>query len=298
MSQVSPPAWLDKNFLETALAGSVDSFEVRTMGAVGDGYTSALLRVKVQLKSGKTENVVVKRLVQTNENSKFITETTMFDREILMYKETLPQLQKLLEKAFPGDVQPIAPRHFYSCDGTVVMEDLSASGFTMPDRREGMDLEHTLLLMRTAARFHAASVVLYQQVDPESMALYSKSIFSEAPINNMRKFFTGMTLLLADEVKKWPEYGEEYSKKLRAMAPKMLDLCIAGSKRDEKRFNVLTHDDLWINNIMLRGSTDIRFIDFQMPHFASPGNELHLILMSSLEDEVRRKHKDVLMKIF
>ncbi|XP_069701089.1 uncharacterized protein [Periplaneta americana] len=296
MPVIAPPDWLDKKFLETALKTEVDSFEVSALGAVGDGYTSNLFRVEVELKEDKRQSVIVKRLAQSGDDNKFMWESTMFDRETLMYRETLPKLEAILERAFPGETHPIGPQHIYSSSGVLVMDDLAASGFEMKNRIEGLDLEHSLLVVRALAKFHAASIILHQE-DPEALKMYDRSLFSEVVMqDNMRAYFTGMTCLLADEVETWPEFGEKYAKKLRAMAPKMVELCEFGARREEGRFNVLTHDDLWVNNLLFRGLKEVRFIDFQLPHFASAGNDLQVFFGTSLTDEVRQNHLDTLFK--
>jgi hypothetical protein len=83
---------------------------------------------------------------------------------------------------FTGNFEPITPKCIYACKTFLVLEDLSAAGFRMGERRKGLDLDHCLLVMRTVARFHAASVVLHEQ-DPDSMKEYSNSFFTEPGVD-------------------------------------------------------------------------------------------------------------------
>ena len=106
-----------------------------------------------------------------------------------------------------------------------------------------------------------------------------------------------MAKLLADEIVNWPGYGERYSKKIRDMSGKMIQLAEMTSRRREDRFNVLTHNDLWINNILFRSPDSVRFIDFQMLYYSSLGNDLQLFITSSLTPDVRRNHIDMLLKV-
>ena len=107
----------------------------------------------------------------------------------------------------------------------------------------------------------------------------------------------GMTVVLANEISDWPIYGERYSKRIRDMSGRMIKMVAEAARRREDRFNVLTHDDLWINNLLFRSPDDVRFIDFQMPYYSSVGNDLHLFICSSLNKEVRRNHIDTLLKV-
>jgi hypothetical protein len=81
-----------------------------------------------------------------------------------------------------------------------VLEDLSSVGFRMLDRCQGLDLDHCLLVMRSLARFHAASVVLHQQ-DPDSMKEYEINFFNEPCLyKNWKKCFTGKSAASASFV--------------------------------------------------------------------------------------------------
>ena len=95
--------WIDKTFLEEILETEVESFQVKPLGESNDFFTSTLNRVTVNLKSGKTEHLIIKKVIEgEGEDGKLFAESTMFLRECYMYNFILPKLQKLLEKAFPG----------------------------------------------------------------------------------------------------------------------------------------------------------------------------------------------------
>jgi hypothetical protein len=92
---------------------------------------------------------------------------------------------------FAGNLEPLAPKCFYACKSFLVLEDLSAAAFRMLERRRGLDLDQCLQVMRTLAKFHAASVVLYQQ-DPDSMKEYEVSFYSDPVVKKTwPKFSSG-----------------------------------------------------------------------------------------------------------
>ena len=102
---------------------------------------------------------------------------------------------------------------------------------------------------------------------------------------------------LADEVVTWPVYGERYAKKIREFSANFMELAKETVRRREDRFNVLSHGDFWMNNILFRSPDGVRFIDFQMTHFSSVGNDLQQLMASSLMPEVRRNDVDTLLKV-
>jgi thiamine kinase-like enzyme len=105
---------------------------------------------------------------------------------------------------------------------------------------------------------------------------------------------------VAKAVDSWPGYAERYSRKLRAMADVILERIVQITRRDDNAFNVLTHSDLWVNNILFRYSEipeDLRFVDFQLLYFSSPVIDLQYFFSTSLCEEVREYHLDRLMEV-
>jgi hypothetical protein len=111
---------------------------------------------------------------------------------VLVYGKDIFDFSVSQEYLLSGSFETLSPSCIYSCKSFLVLEDLSTSGFSMLDRFQGLDLDHCLLALRTLARFHAASVVLYQQ-DPDSMTEYEVNFFSEPCLyDNWKRMFSGM----------------------------------------------------------------------------------------------------------
>lgn len=51
----------------------------------------------------------------------------------------------------------------------LIFEDLSAVGYTNIDRRNGFNIEHYKLVLGTAAKYHAATAVIAEQVSVNEM---------------------------------------------------------------------------------------------------------------------------------
>lgn len=45
-----------------------------------------------------------------------------------------------------------------------MLEDLSALGYKMTDRKKGMNVEHCLVVLKKIAKMHASSAVLFEKV--------------------------------------------------------------------------------------------------------------------------------------
>jgi hypothetical protein len=135
------------------------------------------------------------------------------------------------------------------------MEDLVAQGFKMADRTRGLDLQHCLLAMKQIGRYHGACAVL-QQKAPESFLYFLEGLYGSKVFETAVDFFRNGVTNLAQEVAKWPGYKERFYKKLMNLADDAYTKFLDGLTRREEEFNVLSHGDFWLNNIMFRYSEE------------------------------------------
>jgi aminoglycoside phosphotransferase (APT) family kinase protein len=107
-----------------------------------------------------------------------------------------------------------------------------------------------------------------------------------------------MSRTLVEELDTWPEEWHSYADRLRAQADLLMVRVQEATRRDEEGFNVLTHGDPWVNNILFQEDTDaVRLLDFQFLHFTSPVVDLHYFLTTSAKLEVLVKHSQRLIQV-
>ena len=77
----------------------------------------------------------------------------------------MPSVYRLLDDKSPGEFQPCTVRcmsyHSGSAANVFVLDDLKEQGFSLPDKTDGFDMQHCLLVMKAIAQSHAASAVLH-----------------------------------------------------------------------------------------------------------------------------------------
>lgn len=74
-------------------------------------------------------------------------------------------------------------------------------------------------------------------------------------------------------------------------------------KVDHNEFNVLNHGDCWSNNIMFQYDSfgkinETYLVDFQMPKYGTPAQDLFYFLVSSAKLEIKIKEFDYFIKFY
>ncbi|KAK4874376.1 hypothetical protein RN001_013736 [Aquatica leii] len=256
----------------------------------GDNYWTELLRIVVSFSTKKNRDsiqsmaMIVKSLCKDEFLRKFCEEMGFFNTELGIYSKILPMMDEL--KFF----KKVAPKTYYLPTGLekyIIVEDLSALNYKMPDRQAGLNLEHCLLAVQKLAYFHASSLVLHEK-DSKVIHQFKNGVFCKSDMfSNLISIAYQETLKLCKREKELQKY---YEKMTALPKNKIYNL----SKRDLK-FNVLNHGDFWCNNLMFHYDAnevvdDVLFVDFQGSIFTSPSFDLHYFIATSPRLDIKKQH--------
>ncbi|KAK7865309.1 hypothetical protein R5R35_007394 [Gryllus longicercus] len=296
------PTWIDIELIQQALNNDggnnlkVSEISVGYATAPGDNYGSTIYRVKAKLTNGDERSFIVK---EPAPGADMTLLTKIFRREAAMLSEVLPQMQSLLEEAAPGRFPPLAPRCFHHGSSPVefiVLEDLAPAGYKMADRTRGLGLRHSLAALRTLARFHAASHALLRR-RPELAKRFDNN-WREI-YGNAHAAFEGAIQAAVDACRLWPSF-EECSRRLQKFKAVAMDTFATLNDPKPGAFNVITHGDFWVNNMLYRYEHNIpmghRAVDLQLSHVSSPAIDLLYFLSGSLCEDVHEHYQDLLLR--
>ncbi|CAH1392392.1 unnamed protein product [Nezara viridula] len=307
---------MDKEIFEVVLSKSSQDpkikriIEMRTEPALpkGENYTSTILKItlKVVLGNGR---VATKSFIAKKENTgeaaeQFSNDLSLFTAEVSVYTNILREMEYLMEEF--GDTEgPLWCEfiHYSRADSIIILEDLKASGFNTVKRTETQDLNHARLVLRSLGRYHAMAKVL------EERGLISKDGYKPYLfLNNeiyIRNFIYGRMQALVKGMREgggeeWAEYAD---KLCQISFEKLLKRIKECGNFDDNTFKCLNHGDGWNNNMMFKHDwegrpVEMRFVDFQVPHYNSPCMDVTYFLYSSVNPSVRHQNLNSLIELY
>lgn len=304
------PPWLKVelfvNLLQKNLPNfkSIKNFTAKLSEGVGENYATLLASVNLdaELEDGKIQNYsyMIKLPIETVQK---LNSHNIFDTEIVMYKDVIPEMEKMYSDA---GVEVKFTTKYYELEtpsefGVILMEDLRPHGFKNVNRLEGFDMEHTKSTLKKLAQWHAASAVRVE-TKGQYPKIVANGIFTEDFLQIMQEISNSSRELYMECVRTY-EGHEEYYDSLQRSRENFFDEFCSLLKIDPNEFNVLNHGDFWANNIMFQHDDagklkETYFIDFQLTRYGSPINDLYTLLLSSTNLDIKLKHFDYFIKYY
>ncbi|XP_075227058.1 uncharacterized protein LOC142327694 [Lycorma delicatula] len=312
--------WINKIYICRLLnidLMDIINYEIKPAIGKGNNYASTLLRVEVELKNNMKNKFLIKCLPEGVMET-LIQDSGLWSKEMYMYNKVLPLIEKCINcklgpkclnnKSFAidDDDDDCDNENFiYNNNKEIVIEDLS-DDYKMADRREQLDFDHCVIVMKTLAKFHAGSVAV-KKINKKYIDLVGEELlFRQTRRESNEQYLKQPFICLGNELNKNNNNKnnelKHYSKNLKKFCEKLWDLGIFATK--SKEFNVLNHGDLWTNNILFKYNDitgdveEAKFIDFQCCRYATPALDLQYFFMSSVKEEVRETKLQELVDIY
>lgn len=230
-----------------------------------------------------------------------------FLNEIRAYSTVVP----ILASISPHQQLPYPRCHFsgfHNKDEVIVLEDLTQSGYSTPNRLKTLNFQQCDLVLRKFAHLHATSMVLRivnRKDFNRALRCIDDYIFTPGKVNCLPKFFEEMAARCLRCLRRNNEDGklcaaiafyEQHflDRQLFSVAQRLV--------RREKDENLLTicHGDSWLNNLMFRQNAeglvdDVKLLDLQVMRYTSPTIDLLHFLYSSTDTQCRDQYFDKLM---
>lgn len=297
------PAWLNEIYFENFLRQEkcddslkVKNLKVQKCGGDGESYIGIMFRVGVHFTDATSPELIQFRslIVKVMSDHNFAVEVfgkegfAVQTKEMEMYQRFVPAAKKILATVNEDtNIFPAAAAIDNELE-VIVLEDLAEAKYILADRFTGLDMKHILMVVRKLARMHAASVVIHQK-DPTAYRNFDAGMFS-SKYSVCNEMFESFCKAFVDELTAWEGF-EYYAEKVSKLRPSMVKNAIKCFEHVDGDFLVLTHGDLWINNIMFKYNeqgepVDCVLIDLQLVSHASPAVDL---LVKRLQLSIEQK---------
>lgn len=281
--------WMSEDYFQSILkkqigneTTKVKSIRVETCSGKGKGNDGLMFRVGVNFHNvndcdkKQFRSFIVKTMPKNAIISFGKNEYNVHGKEMEFYQQIEIEFRKILKSINEdGNIFSQAA----NVDNTlevIVLEDLMEKDFVMIDHFKGLDKDHIKMVLRKLARMHAASVVLHEK-NPIAFKNFDMGMYTRKT-----DIFYPLTELLyenfVNEVASWEGY-EYYAEKLRKASPHVIENALKCFDCEDGDFHVLTHGDLWFNNMMFKYDNASRVIDcvlfdLQFSSYASPAIDL------------------------
>lgn len=313
------PEFLDAQFFRRALEEGLREAKI-TISEVdfewgsnpGENFCSSIYRVLVSFARSTSQeaeqervSLIVKTINAVTQDTQFLEDAGVFIKELTTYYDVLPLLEVLV-----NDEQFGAKCYYTQREpmNIMVLQDLKPEGFNAASRQEGLDWDHSNLLVRKLGKFHATSMVLIKK-DPKIISRFRSGMLSHETVKGSPMFLKLFGSALEQLIKvalKWDGF-EHISTKLQSYLNSFEDVTSKmGQPMECDRFRVLNHGDMWTNNFLFayddaskpKVPTRAIFVDFQLTFYSSPACDINFFLNSCVQLDVLQNRRSELLDAY
>jgi hypothetical protein len=280
-------------------------------------WVSSLYRLKVTDET-RTMSLCIKCLPSNLQRRNIFDSHLQFRNETVFYNKVFAEFAQFGKEKLSQDAYaPIRIPKCYTAESdgenaVLVMEDLSSAGFVVLSRLKVMGLHELLLVMRELGRFHAFSLAMKNQ-DPERFSKLKGSVFEVTfSTSAYNKLTRDLVIFILNDVLEmlkahYPQsslYLNKYEHFVGDAEDRIMKLFYDDSKNEA--YNVITHGDLWVNNLMFhyppgpsgKEPDEMSFLDFQQTRYSSPAMDIGRLLFVGTDRMMRDAHRHDLLRCY
>ncbi|KAH8382876.1 hypothetical protein KR009_005688 [Drosophila setifemur] len=296
MADQTTPDWVNKQLFHGLLEQqnknfkAIINFTPKAAISKGENYLTIVLRIliEIQLKDDSTEDVsyILKiPLVPDKDDHDF---HDMFVSELDMYDRLVPELEDMYARN-----STISPRfkatHLkfpampVKCD-YILLEDLRQRGYKNVERTHGLDQLEVEAVLKKLAQWHAASAKRVQELGEYERGIQESYLTAEHQ-KLLDEFNINFSMPFLECMQQY-NFDPGQMVLISDYTSRLTDLNIEFGKNDPRELSVLNHGDFWCNNFMFKKNSsgeveDVCFVDFQLPKYGTPAQDLLCLLMTS-----------------
>ncbi|XP_078045616.1 uncharacterized protein LOC144474543 [Augochlora pura] len=253
------------------------------------GFLSSHQRLTVEAKTKAGQTEVLTFFVKVvpydmPDQAEYVIDKCVFLKEMIFLRDIVPELKKSY------NAEQWSPRCYLVKENLFVFEDLGAKGYTM--RGKLFTKELVVSALTTIARLHAASLMAEDRLGVSFHQMYPDAFVenSFAHTGQTRKWFdAGINTIVAIA---------EHLDLDASLVPKACDEVFAGLQKSATKSNVISHGDLWGNNMMFSNEMlpKCLLVDFQLLRYAPLAHDVAQLLYLCTDRSFRAASEETMLK--
>ncbi|XP_071633954.1 uncharacterized protein [Temnothorax longispinosus] len=270
---------------------------------LGDNYTSMLIRTKVFGTRGDgnpyTKTFMTKMTKRGSNISALMDLSDLFLMEAHAYTKVLPILGSF------------GPQCVYADKDTIIMEDLAEKGYVTCERRNLLDLDHTVFALKTLARLHASALALKinnpRQFDTLNLHLQEVIYKDDSSKTSVMRWITELAL---KSIVQYLDVIQPQTQELQTIKNHFatyLDRTYDEIRRiftaPKQKYDTICHGDPWVNNLLFLHDNDgrivdLKMVDYQIIRYTSIATDILYFIYSSVRSSLIERSFESLIKIY
>ncbi|XP_055610400.1 uncharacterized protein LOC129757263 [Uranotaenia lowii] len=317
-SVVQLPHFVEQKLAEIALREGYmqGSYRIEQETCSGKGFIGQLVRVSISEPDKRTLALVCKFPPQDGVERERYNCMVLFEREILVYREILPEFERIqLEYGLGRDSSEgfwNYPKCYWASydekrqESVLIMEDLGGRKLQTKDCFVPLDFEHSHLLMQVLGKMTACSFALREK-KPEVFTKIRKlnDLLSSVVMTTDRmKPLSRSNCELAASIFQEPNELHIRDKFLSLRDGIWEKTRVLMDSDKAEPYGAFTHGDCWTNNIMFgydpitKSPNEILLLDFQMARYSTPVLDFLGCFNQCGEVSLRRERLTELLETF
>ncbi|XP_066257351.1 uncharacterized protein [Euwallacea similis] len=292
--------------------------DIARLTAPGENYISLVFGVDILVEdeegTRETIKAVAKRLPLAD--MKDGMSVMSMKNEIKFYSDLVPLLTEFAAKY--GIATDYYPRYLGSrlsldsektepdSESVLLIENLLPQGYFNEDRFTGFDLAAAKAILKALAQFHGIPLAIKFK-NPELFEvvkqMLDRSPFPEPPEDGPHEDAGPPDKLMFESILKIPAF-EPYVGNIQKLRENLPPAEERFGRKGKEPWNTLSHNDFWINNMLIKVPGEdsskhmVKLLDFQMCSYSPYAKDLVFFLLTSVRDDVQRKHFDDLLRYY
>ncbi|KAL6263748.1 hypothetical protein P5V15_003832 [Pogonomyrmex californicus] len=270
---------------------------------LGDNYTSMLMRTKLVGTRGDgspyVKTFMCKMIIKDRNISKLLELSDLFRMEAHAYTKVLP----IVGPSF-------GPQCIYADENTIIMDDLAGKGYVNCERRDFLDMDHTVYALKRLAKLHASSL----NIKINNPRQFEKLITNLEEViykdNSKTSVMRSCTEMCIKSMLQYLELMEPQTEELQAIkdyispyVEKAYDTLRGLFTAPKQKYHAICHGDPWINNLLYLHDKDgkiidLKMVDYQIIRHISPSTDILYFIYSSVQESLIERSFESLIKIY